>query len=51
MNRQKGDDADEQDDRKETDGLFEALGYGRCSGEFGRSKRHAVPAETGWLPH
>lgn len=42
--RQKGDDADEQDDRKETNGVVEHIGDGRCSGEFWPVKRHTVPA-------
>ena len=45
MTRQKGDDADEQDDQKETDGVVEHIGDGRCSGEFGPVERHAVPAK------
>ena len=45
MTRQKGDDSDEQDDRKETYGVVEHIGDGRCSGEFGPVERHAVPAE------
>jgi hypothetical protein len=45
MMRQKGDDAHEQDDRKETDGVVEHIGYGWRSSEFGPVERHAVPAE------
>jgi hypothetical protein len=45
MTRQKGDDANEQDDQKETDGVVEHIGYGRCSREFGPVERHAVPAK------
>jgi hypothetical protein len=45
MTRQKGDDTDEQNDRKQTDGVVEYIGDGRCSGEFGPVERHAVPAE------
>ena len=45
MTRQKGDDADEQDDRKETYGVVEHIGDRRCGGEFGPVERHAVPAE------
>src|SRR5580704_17262329 len=43
MTRQQGDDADEQDDRKETDGVVEQIGHWGCSGEFGAVERHAVP--------
>jgi hypothetical protein len=45
MARQKGDDAHEQDGQKETDGVVEHVGYGRCGGEFRPVKRHAVPAK------
>lgn len=45
MTRQKGDDADEQDDHEEADGVVEHIGYGRYRGEFGPVERHAVPAE------
>jgi hypothetical protein len=45
MRRQKGDDADEQDDRKETYGVVEHIGDRWDGGEFGPLERHAVPAE------
>ena len=45
MTRQKGDDADEHDDRKETDGVVEHIGYGGYSSEFGPVEGHAVPAK------
>src|ERR1700722_165957 len=45
MTRQKRDDADEQDDRKETNGVVEHIGDGRCTGKFGPVKRHTVPAQ------
>src|SRR5580698_1900287 len=37
MTRQKGDDADEHDDRKETDGVVEHIGYGGVVASSGRS--------------
>src|SRR5277367_1546521 len=50
MTRQKGDDANEQDDHKQTDGVVEHIGYGRYRGEFGTVKWHAVPAEQDCCP-
>jgi hypothetical protein len=39
------DDADEQDDRQQTDGVVEHIGGGRGAGELGAVERHAVPAK------
>src|SRR5882757_9538591 len=40
--RQKRDDADEQNDGKETDGVVEHIGYGRRGGEFRSVEWNAV---------
>ena len=42
--RQKSDDADEQDDHEQTDGVVEHLGYRGYAGEFRPVERYAVAA-------
>jgi hypothetical protein len=44
------DDADQEDDRKEADGVVEHIGYRWCRGKFGPVERHAVPAEQNGCP-
>jgi hypothetical protein len=39
------DDADEQDDRKEADGVVEHIGYGRRGGEFRPVEWNAIWAK------